>query len=65
MSIEVDDQAKLSGAWRELDESAILRSSCISFTIGADFMKQSTWAKPDFEEVSLNCEINSYTPVEI
>ncbi|WP_183792039.1 pyrroloquinoline quinone precursor peptide PqqA [Tunturiibacter gelidiferens] len=28
-------------------------------------MTQSTWATPDFEEVSLNCEINSYAPVEL
>ncbi|WP_183763060.1 pyrroloquinoline quinone precursor peptide PqqA [Tunturibacter empetritectus] len=28
-------------------------------------MTQSTWATPDFEEVTLNCEINSYAPVEL
>ncbi|WP_390890524.1 pyrroloquinoline quinone precursor peptide PqqA [Tunturiibacter lichenicola] len=28
-------------------------------------MTQTTWATPDFEEISLNCEINSYAPVEL
>ncbi|WP_183815181.1 pyrroloquinoline quinone precursor peptide PqqA [Tunturibacter empetritectus] len=28
-------------------------------------MTQSTWATPDFEEITLNCEINSYAPVEL
>jgi coenzyme PQQ precursor peptide PqqA len=28
-------------------------------------MQQSSWTTPDFEEISLNCEINSYAPVEL
>ncbi|MBB5317123.1 pyrroloquinoline quinone precursor peptide PqqA [Tunturibacter empetritectus] len=28
-------------------------------------MQPSSWTTPEFEEISLNCEINSYAPVEL
>jgi coenzyme PQQ precursor peptide PqqA len=28
-------------------------------------MKTNIWVRPDFEEVSLGCEINCYAPAEI
>ncbi|MBW8747130.1 MAG: pyrroloquinoline quinone precursor peptide PqqA [Acidobacteria bacterium] len=27
--------------------------------------RMKTWTRPDFKEVSLGCEINSYSPAEI
>jgi coenzyme PQQ precursor peptide PqqA len=27
--------------------------------------KKMTWQKPQFEEILLNCEINSYAPAEL
>ena len=28
-------------------------------------MNKSTWNSPDFEEICLNCEINSYASAEV
>jgi coenzyme PQQ precursor peptide PqqA len=28
-------------------------------------MKKKTWNRPDFQEVSLGCEINCYAPAEL
>jgi len=30
-----------------------------------DHMEPKTWTRPDFDEVNLGCEINSYAPSEI
>jgi coenzyme PQQ precursor peptide PqqA len=35
-----------------------------SFTQREIEMKTKVWTRPDFEEVSLGCEINCYAPAE-
>ncbi len=47
---------------RAKDALDFLRSSQILMEID---MKTKVWTRPDFEEVSLGCEINCYAPAEI
>jgi coenzyme PQQ precursor peptide PqqA len=52
----------------ELNLTAEDQSHTILHAFKTRFLKEitiMTWQKPQFEEISLNCEINSYAPAEL
>ncbi|WP_433967962.1 hypothetical protein [Tunturiibacter gelidiferens] len=66
------DSNSCASIYVALYRDVIVRISGIDYTHPKQYhspleviMQQSSWTTPGFEEISLNCEINSYAPVEL